>query len=194
VKKLFGIALVVSLVLAGFAVISPVYAQSGAADTGLPGGPWGGPGRGPGGTGQPENAPEMGLMKDYMLEYLAETFELDLEDTQARLDEGEKLSQILLDAGVEDVPQALWDAREYAFNLMAEEGYGPEANGEQDGFFSRMLDRMRDRLNLENRDGGNGTFPPRFSADGKRPSAPSSQEGCPAEGQVFTPRGRGGRQ
>jgi len=193
-KKWFGIALALSLVLAGFAVVSPVYAQSGSTDTGMPGGPWGGPGGGPGGFGQPEDAPEYGLMEDYMLEYLAETYNLDVTDAQARLDQGEMLSDILLDAGVEDVPQAMWDARNYAFEKLAEEGYGPDGVGQEDGLFSRMFNRMRDGFNLFNGAEDGENFPPRFSQDDERPNYNYNEDGCMMEDGTFTPRGRGGRR
>ena len=196
-KKWIGIALAASLFLAGFAVVSPVYAQSGSTETGMPGGPWGGPGRGPGGMGQPEDAPEWGLMQDYLLQYLADTYGLDIEAAKARLAEGDRLSEILLDAGVEDVPQAMLDARKYAFDQLEAEGYGPARSDDEDGFFGRMLNGMRGRFGFF-RDEDGGRFPRGNWEDGEPPYYNYDEDNCPMWDADNFPRaerqGRGGRR
>jgi len=96
--------------------------------------------RGPNGTtpnAAPGEEPGLGLMEGYMVEFVADQFDIAVEEVQAKLDEGIELSQILIELGVEDVWSVIDAAHAYAVEQLNADGIafpGWQNNRQGDSF------------------------------------------------------------
>ena len=81
--------------------------------------------RGPNGGSpvtQPGEEPGLGLMDQYLVAYVAEQLNVSTAEIQAQLDSGSTLSQILINAGVEDYLTIINAAHTYAIEQLAADG------------------------------------------------------------------------
>ncbi len=103
--------------------------------------------RGPNGTtpdAAPGQEPGLGLMEDYMIEYVVDQFDITAAEVQAKLDEGIELSQILIELGVVDVWSVTNAAHAYAVEQLDADGiaFPGWKNNRQGGSFQGGGTRM----------------------------------------------------
>ena len=71
---------------------------------------------------QPSNNSGLGLMEDYLVEYVAAQLNVSADEIQTQLDSGLTLSQILINYGIVDYHTMLDAAHAYALEQLAEDG------------------------------------------------------------------------
>ncbi len=103
--------------------------------------------RGPNGVtpdAAPGQEPGLGLMEDYMIEYVVDQFDITAAEVQAKLDEGIELSQILIELGVVDVWSVTNAAHAYAVEQLNADGiaFPGWQNNRQGGSFQGSGTRM----------------------------------------------------
>ena len=113
-SKRFILGTTIATLALGIFGINSVFAASGEIEY-----------RGPNGTSpiaQPADGEGLGLMEDYLVEYVAAQVNASTEEIDGQLDSGLTLSQILINYGVTDYQSVVDAAHTYALEKLAEDG------------------------------------------------------------------------
>ena len=113
-SKRFILGTTIATLALGIFGINSVFAASGEIEY-----------RGPNGTSpiaQPADGEGLGLMEDYLVEYVAAQVNASTEEIDGQLDSGLTLSQILINYGVTDYQSVVDAAHTYALEQLTEDG------------------------------------------------------------------------
>lgn len=113
-SKRFILGTTIATLALGIFGINSVFAASGEIDY-----------RGPNGTSpvaQPADGEGLGLMEDYLVEYIAAQVNVSTDEINEQLDSGLTLSQILINYGITDYQSVINAAHTYALEKLAEDG------------------------------------------------------------------------
>ncbi len=113
-SKRFILGTTIAALALGVFGINSVFAASGEIEY-----------RGPNGTSpvaQPADGEGLGLMEDYLVEYIAAQVNVSTDEIEGQLDSGLTLSQILINYGITDYQSVVDAAHTYALEQLAEDG------------------------------------------------------------------------